>query len=71
MYVYWKLKPNEVLKMSDSTVNVPVNNTIPIPINNNPLILSIHISLFLINEVNVSILSIANADIKNGIAKPA
>ena len=60
----------ELLK-SDNRVIDPVSNNIPTPISNNPLIRSIHTILLFILSKKIKNLSSANADNKNGIAKPA
>ena len=54
-----------------SKVIVPVNKTTPNPINKNPEILSINNNFVLIFEKKIRNLSIAIAEIKNGIANPA
>ena len=54
-----------------SKVIVPVNKTSPKPINKNPEILSINNNFVLIFEKKIRNLSIAIAEIKNGIANPA
>ena len=59
------------LKKLFSKVIVPVNKTSPNPINKNPEILSINNNFVLIFEKKIRNLSIAIAEIKNGIANPA